>query len=187
MVEDALVSLVGKSPSEHQPRLQPALRMLENWMRVEDQGTLPKSSLETSLENLSSTVSSVILLQPDACRVIGVNEVLAILLLARKSGVPIVPHSGGVGLPKYTQYLSTIDYVVVTGKKRVLEYVDHLHKHFVHPSSVKEGYYVTPMEPGYSVEMKAESIDAFAFPGEEGKSWWMPQEAKIILDRPRVV
>ncbi|KAJ5133481.1 hypothetical protein N7526_004846 [Penicillium atrosanguineum] len=126
-------------------------------------------------------------LQADACRVGGVNEVLAILLLARKFGVPIVPHSGGVGLPEYTQHLSTIDYVVVSGKKSVLEYVDHLHEHFVHPSSVKDGYYVTPMEPGYSVEMKAESMDAFAFPGEKGKSWWQSEEAKSIIDGPRVV
>ncbi|KAJ6030420.1 uncharacterized protein N7446_000517 [Penicillium canescens] len=126
-------------------------------------------------------------LQPDACRVGGVNEVLAILLLARKFGVPIVPHSGGVGLPEYTQHLSTIDYVVVTGKKSVLEYVDHLHEHFVHPSSVLDGYYVTPMEPGYSVEMKAGSMDAFEFPGQEGKSWWRSEEAKGIIDGPRVV
>ncbi|KAI2829770.1 hypothetical protein CBS133816_4199 [Aspergillus niger] len=126
-------------------------------------------------------------LQADACRVGGVNEVLAILLLARKFGVPIVPHSGGVGLPEYTQHLSTIDYVVVSGKKSVLEYVDHLHEHFVHPSSVKDGYYVTPMEPGYSVEMKAESMDAFSFPGEEGKSWWRSEEAKTILEGPRIV
>jgi L-galactonate dehydratase len=126
-------------------------------------------------------------LQPDACRVGGVNEVLAILLLARKFGVPIVPHSGGVGLPEYTQHLSTIDYVVVTGKRSVLEYVDHLHEHFVHPSSVKDGYYVTPMEPGYSVEMKPDSMDEFEFPGVEGKSWWRSEEAKVILEGPRVV
>ena len=125
-------------------------------------------------------------LQADACRVGGVNEVLAILLLARKFGVPIVPHSGGVGLPEYTQHLSTIDYVVVSGVKSVLEYVDHLHEHFVHPSSVREGYYVTPMEPGYSVQMKGESMDRFAFPGEEGKSWWRGEEARVILEGPRV-
>ncbi|PGH16731.1 hypothetical protein AJ79_01604 [Helicocarpus griseus UAMH5409] len=126
-------------------------------------------------------------LQPDACRVGGVNECLAILLLARKFGVPIVPHSGGVGLPEYTQHLSTIDYVVVSGKKSLLEYVDHLHEHFEHPAAVREGYYVTPMEPGYSVQMKADSMDRFSFPGEEGKSWWRSQEAKSILDGPRVV
>ncbi|GMG14470.1 unnamed protein product [Aspergillus oryzae] len=125
-------------------------------------------------------------LQADACRVGGVNEVLAILLLARKFGVPIVPHSGGVGLPEYTQHLSTIDYVVVSGKKSVLEYVDHLHEHFVHPSSVKDGYYVTPLEPGYSVEMKPESMDEFAFPGEQGKSWWTTDAAKTILEGPRI-
>ncbi|KAK2797256.1 L-galactonate dehydratase [Emmonsiellopsis sp. PD_5] len=126
-------------------------------------------------------------LQPDACRVGGVNECLAILLLARKFGVPIVPHSGGVGLPEYTQHLSTIDYVVVTGKKSVLEYVDHLHEHFEHPASVRDGYYVTPMEPGYSVQMKSDSMDRFSFPGEEGKSWWKSEEARVILDGPRIV
>ncbi|KAJ0421725.1 enolase C-terminal domain-like protein [Aspergillus carlsbadensis] len=125
-------------------------------------------------------------LQADACRVGGVNEVMAILLLARKFGVPIVPHSGGVGLPEYTQHLSTIDYVVVSGKRSVLEYVDHLHEHFLHPSSVKDGYYVTPMEAGYSVEMKPESMDKFSFPGEEGKSWWKSEEAKVILEGPRI-
>lgn len=125
-------------------------------------------------------------LQPDACRVGGVNEVLAILLLARKFNVPIVPHSGGVGLPEYTQHLSTIDYVVVSGEKSVLEYVDHLHEHFLHPSSVTDGYYVTPMEPGYSVEMKPESMDTYAFPGEEGKSWWRSEAAKPILEGPRI-
>lgn len=126
-------------------------------------------------------------LQPDACRVGGVNEVLAILLMARKFGVPIVPHSGGVGLPEYTQHLSTIDYVVVSGETSVLEYVDHLHEHFLHPSAVKDGYYVTPLEPGYSVEMKPESMDAFEFPGEEGKSWWRSEEAKTIIEGPRVI
>ncbi|KAL1975799.1 hypothetical protein VTN31DRAFT_4191 [Thermomyces dupontii] len=125
-------------------------------------------------------------LQPDACRVGGVNEVLAILLLARKFGVPIVPHSGGVGLPEYTQHLSTIDYVVVSGKKSLLEYVDHLHEHFEHPARVQDGYIVTPMEPGYSVQMKPESMERYSFPGEEGKSWWKTQEAKVILDGPRI-
>ncbi|KAJ9635830.1 L-galactonate dehydratase [Coniosporium tulheliwenetii] len=90
--------------------------------------------------------------QIDACRLGGVNEVLAVLLLAKKFNVPIVPHSGGVGLPEYTQHLSTIDYVVVSGKKSVLE----------------DGHYVTPMEPGYSVEMRPESMEKFEFPGREG-------------------
>ncbi|KAF5540390.1 mandelate racemase [Fusarium napiforme] len=101
---------------------------------------------------------AVDIIQPDACRVGGVNEVLAILLLAAKFKVPIVPHSGGVGLPEYTQHLSTIDYVVISGRKSVLEYVDHLHEHFHHPSKVVDGHYVTPLTPGYSVEMKPESL-----------------------------
>lgn len=124
--------------------------------------------------------------QIDACRLGGVNEVLAVLLMAAKFGVPIVPHSGGVGLPEYTQHLSTIDYVVVTGKKSVLEYVDHLHEHFLHPSSVSEGYYVTPTEPGYSVEMKPASMDQFEYPGKEGVSWWKSQEAKSILEGEKI-
>jgi L-galactonate dehydratase len=123
--------------------------------------------------------------QIDACRLGGVNEVLSVLLMAAKFGVPIVPHSGGVGLPEYTQHLSTIDYVVVSGKKSVLEYVDHLHEHFEHPSRVKEGYYVTPMEAGYSVEMKAESMDKFSYPGTEG-GWWKSEEAKSILEGEKI-
>ncbi|KAF4955791.1 hypothetical protein FSARC_11744 [Fusarium sarcochroum] len=120
--------------------------------------------------------------QIDACRMGGVNEVLAVLLMAKKFGVPIVPHSGGVGLPEYTQHLSTIDYVVVSGKLSVLEYVDHLHEHFFHPSVIKDGYYTTPVEPGYSVEMKPESMDQFSYPGEKGVSWWTSDEAKVILE-----
>ncbi|OAL62019.1 mandelate racemase/muconate lactonizing enzyme [Trichophyton rubrum] len=134
---------------------------------------------------LQSGALSVV--QPDACRVGGVNECLAILLLARKFGIPVVPHSGGVGLPEYTQHLSTIDYVVMTGKKSVLEYVDHLHEHFEYPARVRNGYYVTPMEPGYSVQMKAHSMERYSFPGEDGKSWWRSEEAKPVLQRARVV
>ncbi|KAI1769405.1 enolase C-terminal domain-like protein [Hypoxylon sp. FL1150] len=124
--------------------------------------------------------------QIDACRLGGVNEVLAVLLMAAKYGVPVVPHSGGVGLPEYTQHLSTIDYVVVSGKLSVLEYVDHLHEHFLHPSAVKDGYYQTPTNPGYSVEMKPDSMDRFSFPGEEGVSWWRSEEARPILEGERI-
>ncbi|KAK0628823.1 enolase C-terminal domain-like protein [Bombardia bombarda] len=123
--------------------------------------------------------------QIDACRMGGVNEVLAVLLMAKKFGVPIVPHSGGVGLPEYTQHLSTIDYVVVSGKLSVLEYVDHLHEHFLHPSVIKDGFYQTPMEPGYSVEMKAESMERFEYPGGE-KSWWRSEEARPILEGVKI-
>jgi L-galactonate dehydratase len=120
--------------------------------------------------------------QIDACRMGGVNEVLAVLLMAKKFNIPIVPHSGGVGLPEYTQHLSTIDYVCVSGKLSVLEYVDHLHEHFHHPAVIKDGYYQTPMEAGYSVEMKSESMDLYSFPGEEGKGWWRSEEARPILE-----
>ncbi|ETN36607.1 uncharacterized protein HMPREF1541_08885 [Cyphellophora europaea CBS 101466] len=130
---------------------------------------------------------AVDIIQPDACRVGGVNEVLAILLLARKFDTPIIPHSGGVGLPEYTSHLSTIDYVVISGRKSVLEYVDHLHEHFVHPSSTERGFYVTPLQPGYSVEMKEDSMDRFEYPGEEGKSWWRTAEARTVIDAPRVL
>ena len=129
--------------------------------------------------------------QIDACRLGGVNEVLAVLLMAKKFGVPIVPHSGGVGLPEYTQHLSTIDYVCVSGKRSVLEYVDHLHEHFLHPAVIKGGWYQTPMEPGYSVQMKEESMRRFEFPGEEGAdgnegSWWRSEEAKGILEGEKI-
>lgn len=126
--------------------------------------------------------NSIDVCQVDACRVGGLNEVLAILLMAAKFGVQVVPHSGGVGLPEYTQHLSTIDYVVVSGKKSVLEYVDHLHEHFLHPCEVSKGHFITPLAPGYSVEMKAESMDRYEFPGEEGVSWWKTAEARQILD-----
>lgn len=123
-------------------------------------------------------------LQPDACRVGGVNEVLAILLLARKFKVPIVPHSGGVGLPEYTQHLSTIDYLVISGEKSILEYVDHLHEHFLEPAQTEAGHYVTPRAPGYSVQMKPESLEEFGFPGGP-KSWWRSEAAKGILNGDR--
>lgn len=131
-------------------------------------------------------VGAIDVCQIDACRMGGVNEVLAVLLMAKKFGVPIVPHSGGVGLPEYTQHLSTIDYVVVSGKLSVLEYVDHLHEHFLHPSVIKDGYYQTPKEPGYSVEMKPESMDKFEYPGKEGVSWWRTEEAKPILEGEKI-
>lgn len=130
---------------------------------------------------------AVDIVQPDACRVGGVPEVLAILLLARRFKIPIIPHSGGVGLPEYTSHLSTIDYVVVSGQKSILEYVDHLHEHFVHPSSALDGFYVTPLAPGYSVEMKEESLLRYEYPGQEGKSWWRTPEAQPVIDAVRVV
>lgn len=112
-------------------------------------------------------------------------KLIALKYPSSRFGIPIVPHSGGVGLPEYTQHLSTIDYVCVSGKLSVLEYVDHLHEHFHHPAVIKDGYYQTPMEPGYSVEMKQASMRRFSFPGDEG-SWWQSDEAKGILDGERI-
>jgi L-fuconate dehydratase len=104
--------------------------------------------------------------QIDACRVGGVNEVLAVLLLAAKFGVPVCPHAGGVGLCEYVQHLAMFDYIAVSGslEGRVIEYVDHLHEHFVDPVVIRHGRYMPPTAPGYSITMKPESITAFTFP-----------------------
>jgi len=95
--------------------------------------------------------------QIDSCRVGGVNEILAILLMAAKFDIPVCPHAGGVGLCEYVQHLSMIDYIAVSGslENRIIEYVDHLHEHFLDPVVVKNGAYMPPKLPGYSIEMKA--------------------------------
>lgn len=122
--------------------------------------------------------------QIDACRLGGVNEVLAVLLLANKYNIPVVPHSGGVGLPEYTQHLSTIDYVCVSGKLSLLEYVEHFNKNFKYPSLVKDGYIITPTEPGYSAEATDEAVETYQFP--KGKFWNSPESdhisSKVLLD-----
>ncbi|ANB15616.1 hypothetical protein AWJ20_3253 [Sugiyamaella lignohabitans] len=118
--------------------------------------------------------------QIDSCRLGGVNEVLSVLLLANKFNIPIVPHSGGVGLPEYTQHISTIDYVSVSGKLSLLEYVDHLHEHFQHPSKVKDGYIVTPLEPGYSVQVKPSAWEDYGYPNG---NWWKSPAAEGIANR----
>lgn len=109
--------------------------------------------------------------QIDACRVGGVNEVLAIILMAAKFGVPVCPHAGGVGLCEYVQHLSMFDYIAVTGTtdRRVIEYVDHLHEHFVEPCVINRGHYMPPQRPGYSIEMKAETITQYQYP--HGPIW----------------
>jgi L-fuconate dehydratase len=110
--------------------------------------------------------------QLDCCRLGGVNEVLAVALLAAKFGVPVCPHAGGVGLCEYAQHVSMFDYVSVGASLdgRVCEFVDHLHEHFVDPVLVVGGRYMAPTAPGYSIEIKPESLAEFAFP--EGASWW---------------
>jgi L-fuconate dehydratase len=109
--------------------------------------------------------------QMDACRLGGVNECLAVLLLAAKFGVPVCPHAGGVGLCEYVQHLSLFDYVAVSGslENRRIEFVDHLHEHFVHPVEMRRGHYMPPRAPGYSIEMKAESLRRYEFP--KGEAW----------------
>ena len=110
-------------------------------------------------------------LQVDSCRMGGVNEVLAVLLMAAKFGVPVCPHAGGVGLCEYVQHLSIFDYIAVSGslEDRVCEYVDHLHEHFVDPCVIRNARYVAPSRAGYSITMKPESLDAFEFPA--GRVW----------------
>jgi L-fuconate dehydratase len=109
--------------------------------------------------------------QVDAARLGGVNEVLAVLLMAAKFGVPVCPHAGGVGLCEYVQHLSMVDYVRVSGSidDRVIEYVDHLHEHFVDPVAVRNGRYMAPSAPGYSAELLPASLSAYTFPS--GKAW----------------
>jgi L-fuconate dehydratase len=109
--------------------------------------------------------------QPDSCRLGGVNEVLAVLLLAARFGIPVCPHAGGVGLCEYVQHLALIDYVAISAdlSDRVLEYVDELHEHFVEPVRMRGGRYVVPEAPGYSIEMRPESLDEYVFPG--GAAW----------------
>lgn len=124
---------------------------------------------------------SIDIAQPDACRLGGLNEVLSVLLLCAKFGVPVVPHSGGVGLPEYTVHLSYIDYTVISGNKSMLEYVGSLHEHFVHPVEIKAGYYQPPKGNGFGVRMKDESMRKYEYAGGE-ESWWRSDEAKQILE-----
>ncbi len=109
--------------------------------------------------------------QLDAARLGGVNEVLAVILLAAKFGVPVCPHAGGVGLCEYVQHLSIFDYIAVSGstENRVIEYVDHLHEHFLDPVTMRNGCYLPPNRPGYSIEMKPESLAQHEFP--TGPAW----------------
>jgi L-fuconate dehydratase len=110
-------------------------------------------------------------LQIDAARVAGVNENIAILLLAAKFGIPVCPHAGGVGLCELVQHLSMFDYVAVSGsmENKVIEYVDHLHEHFIDPVVIKDGAYVAPSLPGFSAAMRATSITDHTYP--DGPVW----------------
>jgi L-fuconate dehydratase len=114
---------------------------------------------------------AVDLVQIDAARVGGVNENLAILLMAAKFGVPVFPHAGGVGLCELVQHLAMADYVAISGsmEDRAIEFVDHLHEHFVDPARIRSGRYVAPASAGFSAEMRAESLERYRFP--TGAAW----------------
>lgn len=109
--------------------------------------------------------------QIDSCRLGGVNENLAVILMAAKFGVPVCPHAGGVGLCEYVQHLSMFDFLAVSGtmEGRVIEFVDHLHEHFEQPVTIRRGRYMPPAEPGYSIAIKPGSRTKFRFP--HGAAW----------------
>ncbi len=119
------------------------------------------------------------ILQLDAARVAGVNENIAILLLAAKFGVPVCPHAGGVGLCEMVQHFSMFDYVAVSGstQDRVIEYVDHLHEHFTDPVVIRDGNYLAPEGPGIGARMLAGSIADYAYP--DGPQWSTPAVAAV--------
>jgi L-fuconate dehydratase len=114
---------------------------------------------------------AVDLIQIDAARVGGVNENLAILLMAKKFGVPVFPHAGGVGLCELVQHLAMADYVAISGsmEDRAIEFVDHLHEHFVDPVRIRGGRYLAPATAGFSAEMRPESLERYLFPS--GAAW----------------
>ena len=103
--------------------------------------------------------------QIDACRLGGVNEILAVMLMAAKYNLPVCPHAGGVGLCEYVQHLSMIDYLCIAGTRegRVIEFVDHLHEHFIEPCVIQNAAYMPPTAPGFSIEMKPDSLRDYTF------------------------
>ena len=111
------------------------------------------------------------LIQIDAARVGGVNENLAILLMAAKFGVRVFPHAGGVGLCELVQHLAMADFLAISGnmEDRSIEFVDHLHEHFLDPVRILGGRYLAPTRPGFSAEMRSESLARFSFP--DGPEW----------------
>ena len=104
--------------------------------------------------------------QIDSCRLAGVNECLAVIMMAAKFGIPVCPHAGGVGLCEYVQHLSIFDYLCVSAtlENREIEFVDHLHEHFIDPVRIRNGKYLIPEKPGYSIEIYPESLRDFDFP-----------------------
>ncbi len=113
------------------------------------------------------TRGAIDIVQIDSCRLGGVNEILAVMLMAARHSLPVCPHAGGVGLCEYVQHLSMIDYLAISGtmRDRVIEYVDHLHEHFIDPCEVRGAAYLAPKAPGYSITMRAQSLAQYEFRG----------------------
>ena len=111
------------------------------------------------------------IVQIDACRLAGLNEILTVYMIAAKYGMPVCPHAGGVGLCEYAQHLSMIDYVQISADvgDRVIEYIDHLHEHFEDPCRVHNGFYAAPTAPGFSVKMHPATLERFRYP--DGAEW----------------
>lgn len=109
--------------------------------------------------------------QIDSCRLAGVNENLAVILMAAKFNIPVCPHAGGVGLCEYVQHLSAFDFLRVstTLENRVTEYVDHLHEHFIDPVRIRNAHYVLPEKPGYGAEIYPDTLCDYSYPG--GRIW----------------
>ncbi|GLG96997.1 Mitochondrial enolase superfamily member 1 [Gryllus bimaculatus] len=121
--------------------------------------------------------------QIDSCRIGGVNEILSVYFMAKKLGVPVCPHAGGVGLCEMVQHLQMFDYVCLSGTKenRVVEFVDQQHEHFENPTVVKRAHYQVPIVPGYSTKLKPASAEAYEYPNG---SKWQEMFSKGIFPRP---
>ena len=128
---------------------------------------------------------SIDVCQIDSCRVAGINENLAILLMAAKFGIPVCPHASGVGLCEFVQHLALFDFLGVscTMENRVIEYVDHLHEHFRYPVTIRRGHYLLPQAAGYSGEVLPTSLERFSFPTE--RSGENRHEIRIVPARRR--
>ena len=109
--------------------------------------------------------------QLDSCRLAGVNENLAVLLMATKFDIPVCPHAGGVGLCECVQHLAIFDYLRLSTslENRVTEFVDHLHEHFVDPVRIANGHYLLPQQPGYSTKIFPQTLLAYSYPN--GQVW----------------
>ena len=108
--------------------------------------------------------------QIDSCRIASINEILPVLLIASKFNIPVIPHAGGVGLCEYVQHLNLINkFIISNNNLQLCEYAESCSEHFKNPAVIKEGGYVTPINPGYSVEIKESSIKKFDY--TEGSYW----------------